>query len=125
MGQLDGIETEVLQRREAYNLMVKTYNIYQTSFPQILIASAFQFESAPYYEVNADGLDTLSDFQAGDTEAVTKIIKRAEERAQVVTAQAAKKVMAVQTETMKNLSERPGESAQSRSGPPRNEYTDN
>jgi hypothetical protein len=26
---------------------------------------------------------------------------------------------------MKNLSERPGESAQSRSGPPRNEYTDN
>jgi hypothetical protein len=85
---------------------VKTYNIYRASFPQILIASAFQFESTPHYQVNADGLDTLSDFQAGDTEAVTKIIKRAGERAQVVTAQAAKKVMAVQTETMKNLSER-------------------
>jgi hypothetical protein len=58
-------------------------------------------------------LDALSDFQAGDPEAVTKIIKRA----QVVTAQTAKKVMAVQTGTMKNISEQLGESAQSRSGP--------
>jgi hypothetical protein len=70
-------------------------------------------------------LDTLSDFQAGDTKAVTKIIKRAGERAQIVTVQTAKKIMAVQTGTMKNIREQLGESAQSRSGPPRNEYTDN
>lgn len=87
MSQLETIETEVLQRREAYNTTVEAYNGYRVRIPQVLVANACNFEEAPYFEVNAQGLDVLASFNTGDTKSIEALLKRSGERAQQVASQ--------------------------------------
>ncbi len=88
MRQLEGIETEILQRRETYNQAVERYNAFRVRLPQMLVARACSFEEAPYFEVNAQGLDEIATFHTGDTRALEEAMRRAGKRAQVLGGQA-------------------------------------
>ena len=84
MLQLEKIETEILQRREAYNQAVEQYNAYRVRLPQSSLAAVCNFEEAPYFETNSSDLDTLAEFKTGDTKAVEAIVRRAGERARTL-----------------------------------------
>ena len=81
MSQLEKIETEILQRREAYNHAVEQYNAYRVRLPQAPLASICNFEEAPYFETSSSDLDILAEFKTGDTKAVEAVLRRASERA--------------------------------------------
>ena len=84
MAQLAQIESEILQRREAYNHGVEQYNAYRVRLPQALVANLCHFEEAPYFQTDAAGLETLAEFKTGDTKAVEDLIRRAGERAKTI-----------------------------------------
>lgn len=84
MSQIADIESEIMDRRENYNVSVETYNAYRAAFPRVLVAQALRFEVAPYYEVVGDGLDTLAEFKTGDTSHIVDLLRRAGDRAQAV-----------------------------------------
>ncbi len=77
MSQLEKIEIEILQRREAYNHAVEQYNAYRVRLPQAPLASICNFEEAPYFEASSSDLDVLAEFKTGDTKAVEAVLRRA------------------------------------------------
>lgn len=92
MSQIAGIESEVMERREGYNNAVETYNAGRAAFPRVLVAKAFRFEPAPYYDISAEGLDTLAEFTTGDTTHISTLLRRAGDRAQELGKQAGEKM---------------------------------
>lgn len=89
MKQLETIEGEILQRREAYNQTVERYNVYRVRLPQVFVANVCHFAEAPYFETNAQGLEEIAQFHTGDTQALQDVMKRAGNRAQALAAQTA------------------------------------
>lgn len=77
MRQLEDLENDIANKREAYNATVKRYNCYRSSFPNMLVANQLNFEAAPYYNAdNKDSLDNLATFTRDDAAAVKQPIKR-------------------------------------------------
>lgn len=66
MAQLEGLESTILSRREAYNLEVQRYNSARCELPQVLFASAIGFPEAPYFSVDETAMDTIAGFQTDD-----------------------------------------------------------
>lgn len=92
MSQIASIENEIMNRRESYNVDVASYNAFRAGFPRVLVANAFQFEPAPYYEISEEGLDVLSEFRTGDTALISDVFRRASDRAQDFGAYAGQKL---------------------------------
>ncbi len=88
MQQLEKIEAEILQRRETYNQVVERYNAHRVRVPQVFVANLCHFGEAPYFEVNAEGLDDIAVFHTGDTKALEDVMRRAGTRAQAFAKQA-------------------------------------
>ena len=76
MGQLEGVENDILVRRRTYNSRVKDYNSSRGSFPTILIASRLSFEAVEYYNIDDAKFDSQAaeKFTRDDTEALQKMI---------------------------------------------------
>jgi LemA protein len=69
MAQLDDIESNLQNRREAYNSAVKLYNSSIGALPVSLYARQLGFRPAPYFDVdNADSLENLKGFHSEDAE---------------------------------------------------------
>jgi LemA protein len=69
MSQLESIENDLQQKRQAYNGRVRSYNTSCTSIPIVFVASYLGFKTAPYFDVaNADSLENLKDFHSSDGE---------------------------------------------------------
>ncbi len=75
MRQLEDLEDNISNKREAYNSSVKHYNSFRSSFPTLFIAQKMNFEIAPYYDAgNEDMLNTLATFSRDDAAAVQQLI---------------------------------------------------
>ena len=52
--QLEGTENRIAVERKAFNDTTTSYNIYLKSFPKNVVASIFNFEAKPYFDVTND-----------------------------------------------------------------------
>ena len=52
--QLEGTENRISVERKAFNDTTTSYNIYLKSFPKNIVASIFNFEAKPYFDVTND-----------------------------------------------------------------------
>lgn len=95
MLQLEGLENDILKRRESYNKRVKVYNSYRNSFPVILVAQKLSFGIVQYFDNDDDKFDLQSQaFARDDSEALQHFIG------------SSKKVMSkAANQTVKNLSQ--------------------
>jgi LemA protein len=67
MQQLEGIEKDLQNKRETYNLKVRTYNTQRTTIPMIFISEQIGFHAAPYFDaIAADELEGMRDFKTAD-----------------------------------------------------------
>jgi LemA protein len=81
MNQLEGVETNLQDRRERYNGLVRAHNSQLSQIPTNLFAPALGFRPAPYFNVeDADSLDGLKDFTSGDGEALRIMLAGAGKR---------------------------------------------
>lgn len=53
-GQLERVETDILQSRKYYNGVVKSYNTKIETFPNSMVATAFKFEKREYYRISEE-----------------------------------------------------------------------
>ena len=75
MSQLEDVESNLQDRRERYNAIVRAYNTKLSQLPTNLFAPALGFRSAPYFNVDdADSLDALKDFATADGEILKGIL---------------------------------------------------
>lgn len=75
MEQLEELEHYISQKREAYNATVRHYNSYRGRFPAMLVANKFNFECAPYYDVEDEqSLQKLASFNRDDAQAVKNLV---------------------------------------------------
>lgn len=95
MQQLEGLENDILKRREAYNKRVKVYNSYRNSFPVVLVAKKLSFEIVQYFDNDDEKFDLQAQtFARDDSEALQHFIG------------SSKKVMSeAANQTVKNLSQ--------------------
>jgi LemA protein len=83
--QLNETETRISQSRRFYNAVVKEYNTMCQSFPSVLIANSFGFQSRPYFGIdNADAFEPVkinfsSPSQNADAGATIKVPERQSE----------------------------------------------
>ena len=89
MDQWYDLESDIQDRREAYNGAATAYNAYQGALPQILFAPAIGFDTAPYYSTDEDGFDVLPEFQTGDASHLADTLGRLRDRATATAATAA------------------------------------
>jgi LemA protein len=68
MGQIQTIENDLQNKREAMNTEVEKYNGFRSSFPAVLIAEKLGFPEARYFSTDEDGLDANGVFQTDDGE---------------------------------------------------------
>jgi LemA protein len=81
MHQLEGVETNLQERRERYNGLVRLYNSQLSQIPTNLFAPALGFRHAPYFSVeDADSLDGLKEFASADGEALKTLLAGAGKR---------------------------------------------
>ncbi len=66
MTQLDEIESNVLDRREAYNEAAQDYNAQRGSIPHLFYAGSLGFTEAPYFAVDESGGEQLASFHTDD-----------------------------------------------------------
>lgn len=66
MVQLEGIETTILERREAYNESAQNYNSTRSSLPHLFYADTLGFAEAAYFSVDESGGEQLAAFQTDD-----------------------------------------------------------
>lgn len=52
--QLEGTENRISVERKAFNDTTTSYNVYLKSFPKNIVASIFNFEAKPYFDVTND-----------------------------------------------------------------------
>lgn len=80
MKQLEDLESNIADKREAYNKSVKVYNSFRASFPAMLVANKLKFEAAPYYDADdQDTLDNLATFMRDDAKAVQALFNDSSE----------------------------------------------
>lgn len=81
MQQLEGVETNLQDRRERYNALVREYNSQLSQIPTNLYAPALGFRAAPYFNVDdADSLEGLKEFASADGEALKSLLSGAGRR---------------------------------------------
>lgn len=69
MRQLDEVETNLQDRRERYNAIVRAYNTRLTQLPTSLFAPALGFRTVSYFNVDdADSLEAIKEFASADGE---------------------------------------------------------
>lgn len=66
MAQLEGIETTILERREAYNAAAQGYNALRGSLPHLLYAEKLGFAEAPYFAADEAAEERLASFTTDD-----------------------------------------------------------
>jgi LemA protein len=75
MNQLETVENDLQQKREAYNQQVRAYNTSCTSIPVVFVAPYLGFKNAPYFDVeNADSLENIKDFHSTDGAALKNLM---------------------------------------------------
>lgn len=93
MTQLEGVETNLQDRREAYNGLVRQYNSRLGRIPANLVAPALGFRQAPYFNVDdADSLDGLKEFSSADGEALKNLLAGAGRRVAETTMDVSRRV---------------------------------
>ena len=99
MQQLEGLENDILKRREAYNQRVKIYNSYRNSFPVVLVAKKLSFDIVQYFDNDDEKFDLQAQtFARDDSEALQHFIG------------SSKKAMSeAANQTVKNLSQGVGQ----------------
>lgn len=103
MTQLEGVETNLQDRREAYNSLVRQYNSRLGRIPANLVAPALGFRQAPYFNVDdADSLQGMKDFSSTDGEALKSLLAGAGRRVADTTKDVSRRV----AETTKDVSHR-------------------
>lgn len=81
MTQLESVEQNLQDRREAYNGLVRAYNSELGGIPTNFFAPALGFRQAPYFNVDdADSLDGLKEFSSGDGEVLKTMLAGAGKR---------------------------------------------
>lgn len=81
MNQLEGVESNLQERRERYNALVRQHNSLLSQIPTNLFAPALGFRPAPYFNVeDADSLEGLKDFASADGEILKSMIAGAGKR---------------------------------------------
>jgi len=66
MGQIQGIEDVLQDKREAYNRCVEDYNTHRASFPTVFFSQQLGFPEAPYFKTDEAGLDETAEFKTDD-----------------------------------------------------------
>jgi LemA protein len=67
MQQLEEIERDLQNKRETYNLKVRSYNTKRTTIPMIFISEQLGFQAAPYFDaITADVMEGMRDFKTAD-----------------------------------------------------------
>lgn len=69
MHQLEGLEDDILQRREGYNNRVKKYNSYRNAFPAVLVAKKLSFDIVGYFDNDDEKFDLQAQAFARDDSA--------------------------------------------------------
>lgn len=57
--ELSKLEDDILQSRKYYNGVVKSFNIKIETFPNSLVASAFNYEKKEYYRINEEARENV------------------------------------------------------------------
>lgn len=112
MTQLHEIETDLQSRREAYNDAVSEYNSKRSSLPQALFAGSVGFPEAPFYEVDAEGLDVLAEFKTDDGAMLRDGMQRLGRRAAATSAAAGRQIEARFTELRNEHAKRGADGAE-------------
>jgi len=76
MDQLQVIETEIQGRREVYNREVESYNTQRAKFPAVFFSEKLGFPEAPYFQTDAEGLETPIVFRTDDGALLRETMKR-------------------------------------------------
>ena len=67
MGQLEDIENGLQNRRETYNVKVRSYNTGIATIPMVFLADRLGFQTAPYFDAIADDeIGSLGAFRTAD-----------------------------------------------------------
>jgi LemA protein len=81
MLQLGEVESNLQDRRERYNGLVRQYNSQLSQIPTNLYAPALGFKQAPYFNVeDADSLEALKGFSSADGEVLKQMLGAAGKR---------------------------------------------
>lgn len=81
MHQLEDVESNLQDRRERYNSLVRLHNSQLSQIPTNLFAPALGFRPAPYFNVeDADSLEGLKDFSSADGEVLKSMLAGAGKR---------------------------------------------
>jgi LemA protein len=68
MGQIQGIENVLQEKREIYNRCVQEYNTDRASFPTVFFSEKWGYPEAPYFKTDETGLDDIAEFKTDDGE---------------------------------------------------------
>ena len=78
--QLEGVENEILTKREKYNAIVRQYNAYRASFPNILVAAKLSFDEVSYFDIDDSKFDAQArKFEKDDSEGLRNMISSGKE----------------------------------------------
>ena len=68
MKQLEDLETDLQNKRERYNIKVRSYNTQRTTIPMVFFSEQLGFKSASYFDAgSADSMEYLKEFQSADS----------------------------------------------------------
>lgn len=75
MQQLEGLENDILERRENYNKRVKSYNAYRNGFPVVLVAQKLAFNTVDYFDSDDNKFEAYAQtFMRDDTAGLQEIL---------------------------------------------------